>query len=165
MSLPFIKEMRTQTHSDTLCHLVDSLPFSGQETFCGTFEMTQSGLDEVSGPMLGSESLEIRVLQNPSRVMPLINSILGVSPTRSELVVMFEKMGWGRPTRGEKRVRASLVTRIESMAPTILPTLQTKQGIHALTVAYLQARGPPKPTVPQPSELPEVGIQFYLNRL
>jgi hypothetical protein len=98
-----------------------------------------------------------------------IRSILGVEPTRSELVGIFEKMGWGRATREQKRVRSVLADRIESLEGTILPVLQTPEGIRALTIAYLQARDgtreKPKFVKPQSREepRPELGIAFYLN--
>jgi hypothetical protein len=101
--------------------------------------------------------------------MRRIQSIIGVAPTRSELVAIYESLRWGRASREEKRVRATLVTRIESMAGKILGFLETEEGVRALTVAYLRARDGHQREATAASAKqsrfprPELGIAFYLN--
>jgi hypothetical protein len=72
-------------------------------------------------------------------VEELIQTILGVSPTRSELVYIFRGLGLGELTREEKRVRGKLVDRMESRKDAILPYLATAEGMRQLTRLYIQA--------------------------
>jgi hypothetical protein len=71
------------------------------------------------------------------RVEQRLQAILGVSPTRSDLVRIAERLGWGPLSREEKRVKTHLLARLESRAAAILTFLETREGIRALETAYV----------------------------
>jgi hypothetical protein len=78
-------------------------------------------------------------------------------------------MGWGSPTRTEKRVKQTLLARLDGMAARIFEGLQTEKGLRQLQ-AFIQAvraqPGSPPRISPLSTALPipETSIGFCLNQ-
>jgi hypothetical protein len=107
----------------------------------------------------------------PDSVYKRITSIIGVEPNRSELTALVNALSLIPLGRSEKRVKALLIQRLEEARDTILPFLQTRQGMGSLERAYLDivhhrpsdasAADPESVRVPLP---PEATVEFYLNK-
>jgi hypothetical protein len=70
-------------------------------------------------------------------VVGRVISIIGVRPSRTDLIAICAALDWGPLNRSEKRVKTSLVQRLESMRSTILPFLETPEGAERLRNAYI----------------------------
>jgi hypothetical protein len=70
-------------------------------------------------------------------VLRRVISIIGVHPSRTDLIAICTALDWGPLNRSEKRVKASLVQHLESMRSTILPFLETAEGAERLRKAYI----------------------------
>jgi hypothetical protein len=113
------------------------------------------------------------------RVERRIEAILGFAPSRSDLISITSRLGWGPLSREEKRAKVRLIAKLESRATEILAMLETKEGIHSLETAYVehlrdQGQKPPLASVQapgidlvaisQPPKIPpEASISFYMN--
>jgi hypothetical protein len=110
--------------------------------------------------------MESLLIQRDS-VYRRITAILGVDLNRSELVALVKTLSLVPLGRSEKRVKALLIRRLEEARTTILPLLQTQQGIESLERAYLDivAANSPKEARTEPIPLPpEATVEFYLNK-
>jgi hypothetical protein len=104
----------------------------------------------------------IRSNRRAGPVLRRIAEIIGVRPSRRDLVGIAEHLRWGTLERLQKRVRAALVARIESMADTILPFLETHDGVKALQTAFVQIIRAEQSAAPW-ARPPETSVEFYLN--
>jgi hypothetical protein len=102
------------------------------------------------------------------RVLRRIYSIIGVYPSRSDLIEICSAFGWGPLTRREKRVKGILLARLESLNEQILPFLNSREGIEALEKSYIgiinreqKVRPPAMPVEPLPAY---ASVSFYLNQ-
>jgi hypothetical protein len=112
------------------------------------------------------------------RVANKLKGIFGHLPSREHLKHIARSMGWGPLSRAEKRVKALLLPRLESLATVILPELETQDGLDRVRAAYASAMraapalasrdaaaSPPGSPAFVPPPLPlEATISFYLNR-
>jgi hypothetical protein len=106
----------------------------------------------------------------PNPVYNRIVSVIGVHPNRVELIAIVQGLGWGPLSRSEKRVKAALIHKLESMRDLLLPYLETSQGRHALEACFVsfhrdkQSRHVEAPSPPPERALPpEATIAYYLN--
>jgi hypothetical protein len=120
--------------------------------------------------------------QEQGPVLRRIYSIIGVYPSRSDLIEICSTFGWGPLTRTEKRVKRTLLMRLESLDAQILPFLNSPEGIDALEKAYigmLKQEQKIRPSVPAPAVAPAIpvapalpvapippyaSVSFYLNQ-
>jgi hypothetical protein len=70
-------------------------------------------------------------------VLRRIISIIGVYPSRTDLIHFWNALRWGPLGRAEKRVKRALLQKLESLQDRILPTLDTPDGIRKLQDAYV----------------------------
>jgi len=100
-----------------------------------------------------------------SAVMHRIVQVIGVRPSRADLIAICAQMGWATLTRKEKRVKAALVQKLEAMRASIVPLLGTPQGVAALQGAYVQVlrrqQGAAAPAAAQPAP---PSLSFLLSR-
>lgn len=109
----------------------------------------------------------MRPFVEPNPVHSRIVAVIGVHPSRSELIAIAQSLGWGPLSRGEKRSKALLVQRLESMRNVLLPFLDTPEGRRALETSFRSIRrdkqmaaSPPTLQSPIP---PEATVAYYLN--
>jgi hypothetical protein len=81
-------------------------------------------------------------------IIQMIN-ILGVNPTRKDLLYFVKHLNWGPLTRDQQRFKSQLVAVLESKKSIILPFLYTKEGTEALIRVYRESK----------EALPRQGIQ------
>jgi hypothetical protein len=109
-------------------------------------------------------------LVEPNPVHSRIVSVIGVHPSRSELIGIAQSLGWGPLSRGEKRSKTLLVQRLESMRDVLLPFLSTTEGRRALHTSFVSIRRDKVATpalaspTPQRAVPPEATLAYYLNR-
>jgi hypothetical protein len=70
-------------------------------------------------------------------VLRRIIAIIGVHPSRTDLIYIWNTLHWGPLGRTEKRVKGALLQKIESLHDRILPTLETRDGLQKLQDAYV----------------------------
>jgi hypothetical protein len=105
----------------------------------------------------------------PNPVYNRIVSVIGVHPNRVELIAIVQGLGWGPLSRSEKRVKAALIQKLESMRDLLLPYLETSQGRRALEASFVsfhrekQPRPLETPSPPERALPPEATIAYYLN--
>jgi hypothetical protein len=110
-----------------------------------------------------------RAQEPASSVLKRISAIIGVYPSRNELIEITKERNWCVLNRNEKRLKKSVVARLEGMRDQLLPELETLEGITALRAVYRQLSRKERVTKvaagPAPQTLPEVAtISFYLNK-
>jgi hypothetical protein len=104
-----------------------------------------------------------------SRVLDRLVSILGAEPTRQQLIAIVQTMGWGALSRTEKRVKQTLLARLDGMANQIFDVLSTEKGLRDLQTAFIQSMRPQTAAPPRPAPMPvavpmpETTVDFYLN--
>jgi hypothetical protein len=67
-----------------------------------------------------------------------IESILGTKPTRSELINFTNYFEWAQVGRNERRVKASLISKLEAQRDRILPFLESHEGSQAIKDLYVR---------------------------
>jgi hypothetical protein len=95
-----------------------------------------------------------------------MTAILGTDPRRAELIAIVGLLGWIPLGRNEKRVKAFLIRRLESLRSELIPLLDTPIGVNTLLAAYQAVRNKrtPNETEGNPVLPPEARIEFYLNK-
>jgi hypothetical protein len=67
-----------------------------------------------------------------------IESIIGTKPTRSELIHFTNYFEWAEVGRNERRVKASLISKLEAQRDRILPFLESPKGSQAIKDLYVR---------------------------
>jgi hypothetical protein len=132
---------------------------------------SQKSRDIQAGVHMNPSSIPspVPVREDFGTVLRKIISLIGVHPSRNELIEITNILGWGPLTRAEKRVKNALIQRLETMRDTIIPFLDSRDGIKALQDAYLtiikrQQEEPHGGVAASQGTLPpEASIHFYLN--
>lgn len=108
--------------------------------------------------------------QNPTGgvVLRRIISIIGVYPSRTDLIYFWNTLRWGPLGRTEKRVEAALLQKLESLHHQVLPTLETPDGRQKLQDAYVSILKSQRdhvaiPSVPAFNDPPQTSTEFHLN--
>jgi hypothetical protein len=101
-------------------------------------------------------------------VLRRIISIIGVYPSRTDLIYLWNTLHWGPLGRTEKRVKAALLRKLESLHDQILPALETPDGLHKLQDAYVSILRRQRdrigiPSVPAFNGPPQTSAEFLLD--
>jgi hypothetical protein len=113
-------------------------------------------------------------------VLRKLENIIGLKPTRSELIEIVQHFLWVGVGRNEKRVKALLIEKLDAQREQILPFLESDYGREAVRKLYVkmltkkQFQGSVTPTLialpntpwsPRIPEVmrPEITVGFYLN--
>jgi hypothetical protein len=93
-------------------------------------------------------------------------AILGAHLSRAELIAIVGVLGWVPLGRNEKRVKAFLIRRLESLRSELLPLLDTPAGVATLRNAYqvVVSKRTAKDNQPNTPLPPEARVEFYLNK-
>jgi hypothetical protein len=103
-----------------------------------------------------------------SSVLLQITKIIGVHPSRTDLIQIVVKRNWMTLTRNERRLKSAVVAKLESMHEQLLPELETRAGVKDLQDAYraiaLKDQLVKANRQPQTAAIPPITtISFYLN--
>jgi hypothetical protein len=107
-------------------------------------------------------------LAHGATVLRQITKVIGIRPSRTDLIQITEHRNWTTLTRTDRRLKCSVVAKLDPMREQILPELETVAGVQALQDAYraiiqkerLQRPSPPTPVGTSPDV---AAISFYLN--
>jgi hypothetical protein len=113
-------------------------------------------------------------------VLRKLENIIGIKPTRSELIEFTQHFSWVGIGRNEKRVKALLIEKLDTQREQILPFLDSDYGREEVQKLYVkmlsrkQFQGSVTPTLialpnvswspRMPAVMrPEITVGFYLN--
>jgi hypothetical protein len=140
---------------------------------------TEISFSFMSSPWM-TQNLPPRPRMQREIVLRKLENIIGVKPTRSELIEFARHFSWVEIGRNEKRVKALLIEKLDTHREQILPFLDSDYGREAVRKLYVkmlsrkQFQGYVTPTLiafpkvpwsPQMPEVmrPEITVGFYLN--